>query len=104
MCPTLTFYKKSKNFSPKNHNNLEIHKIYNSRPWKKLRLFYLMNHPLCKKCLEVGLIVVGVEVDHIKEISSGINIDEKLALALDENNLQTLCLACHHKKHNNKKQ
>jgi 5-methylcytosine-specific restriction enzyme A len=99
--PTIFLPKKPKKhyFYAKNERNAEIQKIYNSKNYKKLRNFYLQNNPLCAMCLKLGLFVSGAEVDHIKEISSGITLADKLALALDYKNLQTLCLECHHKKH-----
>ena len=94
-----TIFKKKKINYPKNDNNSENQKIYNSKLWKKLRLYYIKQHPLCVECLKEGKIKLGEEIDHIKDISSGKDYDEKLALALDIDNLQTLCKTHHHKKH-----
>jgi 5-methylcytosine-specific restriction enzyme A len=98
--PTIYIPKKSKNNYVRNANNLEIQQIYNSTTWKKLRLFYLKQHPLCEKCLPDKL-TPAVEVHHIREISKGKDIYEKQELALDINNLMSLCVPCHHKQHNN---
>jgi 5-methylcytosine-specific restriction protein A len=44
---------------------------------------------LCEKCEERGLIVPAAEVHHIREISLAPD------LALDFNNLESLCKTCH---------
>ena len=99
--PTIFLNKKPKlkYYYAKNERNAEIQRIYNSKNYKKLRLYYLQNNPLCEQHLKNGLYISGAEVHHKREISSGVTIDDKLKLALDYNNLQTLCLECHHKEH-----
>ena len=98
--PTINLNKKSKINYPKNEHNSEVQKLYNSKMWKKLRLFYLKNNPLCEECLKINKIVPAKEVHHIKEILSGKDIDEMLEILLNENNLESVCIMHHHKLHN----
>ena len=69
--------------------------------WKNLRLWYLKQHPLCQKCLERGFIVAAKEVHHKYKISSGIDYQQKLQIALNINNLSSLCIPCHHDEDKN---
>lgn len=55
------------------------------RKWKRLRFWFLKQHPLCCKC---G--AAGNDVDHIKPLADG---------GTNEiTNLQTLCRSCHSRK------
>lgn len=64
--------------------------FYNSKQWKALRLYHLDREPLCKHCLDKGIINAReLEVHHI------ISIDDDWSLRLDDNNLITLCKQCH---------
>jgi 5-methylcytosine-specific restriction protein A len=62
------------------------------RTWRKLRLAFITEHPLCRLCAEAGLIVAGQVVDHITP-HRGVE-----ALRLARDNLQTLCKPCHDRK------
>lgn len=80
--------------------------FYNSKAWKKLRLTYITEHPLCENCLKNGIIKPAKEVHH-KQIFSTANTEEgQWNLFLDDKNLMSLCIKCHHtfhdyaKKHN----
>lgn len=64
---------------------------YGSR-WQRFRLSYLADHPLCVKCLKLGLTVEATDVDHLDgEGPSG-------PRGYDETNLQALCGPCHSRK------
>lgn len=63
--------------------------FYNSMAWRKLRNFFINKNPFCVKCGKFAKIV-----DHIIPIKQG---GEKL----NEENLQSLCIACHNKKTKN---
>ncbi|QDP99433.1 HNH endonuclease [Lysinibacillus fusiformis] len=73
--------------------------FYKSSAWQKLRLKALErdNHE-CIWCAEEGRVTTKhdavLEVDHINEI------EYHPELALDLDNLRTLCKACHNKRHN----
>lgn len=99
--PTLNKPKK-KRIYVKNGNNSEIANIYNSKQWKDLRNLYLLEHPLCEKCLELGKVSATEEIHHIRKISSGRSEEEMKEIAYDYGNLMALCKECHHKIHNNK--
>lgn len=78
-----------------------IHKhIYNTTRWRKDRLSYLSEHPLCEHCLQEGLIIPATLVHHKQEISSGMNDEAMKNIAFDINNLQALCNICHKEIHN----
>lgn len=76
---------------------------YNTSQWKKLRLAYLMEHPLCEVCLLEGKTTPTEEIHHIKEILSGKDDLERKDLAFNPNNLMALCKEHHHQIHNNKR-
>ena len=61
--------------------------------WRKLRLLYLQNHPLCEKCLSEGRTKAAADVHHIK--SPFFNGTYSKELLLDENNLMSVCKECH---------
>lgn len=99
--PTITRMKRKTNYKKNlSTKSSDITKIYNSQNWKKLRNAYLMEHPLCEKCLEDGIIKPTKEIHHIQPISSGENELRMKELALDPTNLMALCEECHHEIHN----
>jgi 5-methylcytosine-specific restriction protein A len=65
---------------------------YDSK-WRKARLAYLQAHPLCVKCLEIGIPVSATVVDHIIPHRG----DYKLFWN-SKNNWQPLCKTCHDRK------
>lgn len=69
--------------------------FYNSGSWKAKRQEILgRDHYECQWCKEDGKVTVSVlEVDHIKEL-----VDHP-ELALNNDNLRTLCKDCHNKRH-----
>lgn len=98
--PTLYKPKKSYTLKYKKHDKQgQIQKIYNSSIWQKLRNCYLIEHPLCEVCESEGRIVPAVEIHHIREISNGESLEEMMDIAYNPNNLQALCIECHHKIH-----
>ena len=61
------------------------------RRWRKLRRWYITEHPLCEDCQEEGLITfTNIEVDHV------IPISVRPDLRLDADNLRSRCRR-HHK-------
>ena len=83
--------------------------IYNSSEWRKLRTAKLRAQPLCEKCISDGL-AAGVKpfgyvrsaccVHHVVPIESAKTMADMKRLAFDWNNLQSLCIECHRKIHN----
>ncbi|MGD6899329.1 HNH endonuclease [Bacillus infantis] len=83
-------------------------KFYDSGPWKQLRKqIKLRDNYECQECKRQGRVSVDSNqysnsakrkkimllVDHIKEL------EDHPELALDEENLETLCVSCHNLKH-----
>jgi len=66
-------------------------KFYNSKTWKRLRLWHIRQQPLCVRCKENGRAVDADVVDHMHELRDG-------GSALDSNNLQSLCHHHHNRK------
>lgn len=78
-------------------------KYYNLTSWKKLRQWYLMQHPLCELCEQEGITTPAEDVHHIKSPFSYSTDMQIKTLLLDEGNLMSLCKACHGKIHSKKK-
>lgn len=55
--------------------------------WRKVRIAYLRDNPLCVHCLRKGITEPATQVDHIKALAKG--------GADDESNYQSLCGSCH---------
>lgn len=75
-------------------------KLYNKAAWKKLRLAYLMMHPLCQRCLaektddddKIGIVNPATDVHHINSpFDDGLSDMERLGRLLDPNNLESIC-------------
>ncbi|TMV68614.1 HNH endonuclease [Thioclava sp. BHET1] len=66
--------------------------LYHSSWWRKARLVFLREHPLCLSCAELGLVVAATDVDHIMPHRGD------LAKFRDRSNWQALCHACHSRK------
>ena len=70
----------------------ERHKIYGTTRWQKLREYKRHRDPLCEECMRKNVITPMALVDHIIPISEG-------GAPFDMENLQSLCVSCHNKKH-----
>ena len=68
------------------------HRFYGRAVWRKLRDSFMRKNPLCAECLRHGVVKEANIVDHIIPIAEG-------GAEMDENNLQSLCFACHNRKH-----
>jgi 5-methylcytosine-specific restriction protein A len=64
---------------------------YDNR-WRKYRIIFLREHPLCEICLKEGKITQATDIDHRLPHRG----DKKLFW--DESNLQALCHSCHSRK------
>lgn len=74
------------------------HNFYSSLTWKLKRQEILERDQYeCQWCKENGKVTTQfdsiLEIDHIKELA------DHPALALDNDNLRTLCKDCHNKRH-----
>lgn len=72
--------------------------FYRSPEWKALREQVLeRDHYECQWCKAEGRVTTGndmtLEIDHIK------TLEERPDLALEPDNLRTLCRDCHNKRH-----
>ncbi len=63
--------------------------FYKSKPWLRLRDLKRQRNPLCEDCLAEGRTVLMAEVHHIKSRKT------HPELALDLENLRSLCSSCH---------
>lgn len=73
---------------------------YQTKQWRDLRNLYLIQHPLCEKCLEEGKVTETQDIHHkLSPFESGISEAEKQRRLLDWNNLQALCKECHSLTH-----
>lgn len=81
------------------HNTRTDSTLYNTKQWKKLRNYYIMNNPLCENCYKYGLVTPATQVHHKKIINSGQTLDEMKSIAYDIDVLQSLCRSCHDKMH-----
>jgi 5-methylcytosine-specific restriction protein A len=67
--------------------------FYKTTAWQRLRAAKIAEHPECEHCWKNEKIVVPADcVDHI------IPLEEDESLALDYDNLQSLCDHCHRVK------
>lgn len=67
---------------------------YKSKKWKKKRAVILRRDKyLCQECKKYGRKREAVTVHHIK------HVDEYPELAYNDDNLVSLCNACHNKMH-----
>ena len=72
--------------------------FYKSVAWQKCRAYcWSRDKGLCQDCLKNGMIVPGVEVHHIVELTPQ-NISDS-SISLNPSNLVTLCKSCHEARH-----
>jgi 5-methylcytosine-specific restriction protein A len=98
-CPELThdrFCEKHKPQAAQEYNRYGrdewAKKFYNSVAWRKMAREQLRREPLCAECLKAGRITPAEIADHVQPIREG-------GARLDRENLQSLCRACHNRKH-----
>lgn len=78
------------------YNTYKVRKsFYNSKSWQEVRAYVLhRDNYECVWCKEEGRVTVDdLEIDHIKELQ------DRPDLKLEPDNLRTLCMACHNKRH-----
>ena len=72
--------------------------LYNTKKWQRLRKsIWQRDKGLCQECLKKGIIKQGEAVHHIIELTPDNVLDPEVAL--NPNNLETLCRDCHAEKH-----
>ena len=73
---------------PRMKHSVDNSAFYNSRVWRRTRLYYIQNNPLCEECERNNIVEAATCVDHILPIRLN---GSKLSLE----NLQSLCTHCH---------
>ncbi len=64
--------------------------FYKSITWKRARVMALQrDHYLCQECLKAGRMTMATEVHHVRPL------EDYPDLALDLDNLESLCRRCH---------
>ncbi len=76
------------------HSN-DYQKLINCDRWRRLRNWYISQHPLCERCLKDGIYTSAQCVHHIQPVEDSRNKTEMAALAYNPNNLMALCTPCH---------
>lgn len=72
---------------------------YNSSAWHSLRNEYYVKHPLCECCMSHDRVTVADHVHHKLIWLSQPTEDLRWQAFLDENNLMSVCTACHSTLH-----
>ena len=67
--------------------------FYNSTPWKRVRSLKLSRDPLCEPCKREGRTMAATTVHH------KLPLTERPDLALDLENLESICASCHSRHH-----
>ena len=80
----------------KTARNQESKKFYHSRAWLRLRDIKLCNAPYCEDCLSRGIHTAATHVHHMQELTTHPH------LALDEDNIMSMCISCHSRVHASK--
>ena len=93
MSTFMIFYKDSRP---------EQKRFYASKAWRRCREVYLSEHPLCERCLAVGIVSSAEHVHHKIELQQENYKDPEAALNPD--NLESLCFRCHQLEHHGKKE
>jgi len=96
-----TIYRPKKNSSSRDldRQRRERMKIYNSQRWRDLRAWKMVCNPLCEKCERKGKVTPADDVHHVISFMSTDDPVERLRLALDFDNLMSLCDWCHAEEH-----
>lgn len=86
------YCEKHKNHGWAKYQQDNPNRIYQDKRWPVVRKICIRRASgLCENCLRKGIIVRGVDVDHIKPIAQG-------GEPFDVDNLQLLCKDCHKAK------
>ena len=76
-----------------NVRDCDMQKFYISTAWRTLRRLKLSQSPVCEECFKRKRVSEAVIADHI------LPAREYPSRRLDIDNLQSLCRACHNRKH-----
>jgi 5-methylcytosine-specific restriction endonuclease McrA len=64
--------------------------LYATARWQRLRRHQLREHPLCKFCLEKGIVEPATVVDHVEPHGG-----DRVKFFVGFDGLQSLCKRCH---------
>lgn len=70
----------------------EDRKYYQGKTWRQVRAQKLDLNPCCEECERLGIATLAAQVHHVQERKDFPD------LALDLDNLESLCLPCHNAK------
>lgn len=96
----MPYLKKPERIKQTSIKREERNEVYTSTRWRKLRLSYLQQHPLCELCLKEDKVVPAVDVHHIISFMTTNDPLKRKWLAFDSSNLMSLCKECRQKIHN----
>ena len=85
--------------SKKSEHMKEASDIYTDKRWKKLRNWYITEHPLCENHLTQNILRPATCVHHKRFISSGLTKHDMEVIMLNPENLMSLCQNCHKQFH-----
>jgi len=98
-CPALTnerFCDSHRQQAAQEYNRYgrdeDCKRFYNSKAWRRLAREQLRREPLCAECLKAERVQRAEIADHIQPIRND-------GTRLDRENMQSLCRACHNRKH-----
>ena len=74
----------------------------NSPEWRAIKAEKLKRNPYCEIHEKQGIKIPAACIHHIREVESGQTDEESRELCFNIENLQSLCVSCHHKIHNGK--
>lgn len=80
-------------------NRYRQQEVYQDKRWKTLRSAKFAANPLCENCLTEGRVTQTEEVHHIIPFDITSSQDRIAELAYDWDNLESLCIECHHRRH-----
>jgi 5-methylcytosine-specific restriction protein A len=82
---------------PRAEEKVERDSFYASKTWRVLRAAFLAANPLCAECLKKNLVTEARIVHHVIERLKAPH------RALDWDNLESICDACHTAEHQRRK-
>ena len=102
MCPYIQKRKISVNHDNDKCDSRRRNKwshYYGDRRYKKLRDWFIQEHPICADCAIEGRSVPAEEVHHKIPFSFFTEEKDRIVALLDPDNLISLCKECHMKRH-----
>lgn len=95
-------HKKKRDNTKKKHGLQKLIQkhVYSTARWRNVRNSYLMQFPLCQKCLAEGRTSATQEIHHVIPLKTcNGDLNYLLQLAFDYDNLMSVCCQCHEDIH-----